>query len=115
LRTSKTRGYAPVMNDTKWDELRLAMWGLTPKQPKWRTKDLETGFISAWDGDWFYHFRVGGYATIEWVEIHCEPVAQRSVVQQELARVHVPAERTDDGFRVYGFIIPGNSIHFAGF
>jgi len=103
------------MNDTKWDELRLAMYGLSQPKPKWRTKDLETGFISPWDGEWFYHFRIGGYATIEWVEIRCQTPAQRTAVERELVRVHVPVESTDDGFRVYGFIIPGTPIDFAGF
>ncbi len=44
-----------VMNDTKWDELRLAMYELEPS-PAYRTKCWENGYIPPWDGEWFHHF-----------------------------------------------------------
>lgn len=59
-----TRGLIPVMNNTKWEELRLAMHSLGKLRPQWQTKDLETGYVPCWDGDWFYHFRDGGYDSI---------------------------------------------------
>jgi len=86
---------------------------VAPGAPKWRTKDLETGHVSTWDGEWFYHFRDGGYATIEWVEIRASTDEQVSAVQSEFARIHVPVKRTDCVFKVYGFIVPGESIAYA--
>jgi hypothetical protein len=65
-----------VMSDTKWDELRLAMYELKAT-PAWRTKCWENGYISEWDKEWFYHFREGGYELIEWVEIRIESEEQK--------------------------------------
>nr|GEU28042.1 hypothetical protein [Tanacetum cinerariifolium] len=76
----------PLMNDTKWDELRLAMYELGPLSPKWRTLDVENGHLSEWDGEWFYHFRNGGYKFIKWVEIAIESPAQRQAVLTELVK-----------------------------
>ena len=113
MRPSKTRGYLPVMNDTKWDELRLAMWNLPEGAPQWRTKDLENDVVSRWDREWFYHFRECGYSTIEWVEIRCNSPAQSAAVNHHLAQIHVPVEITDNVFKVYGFIVPGESVDYA--
>lgn len=55
----------PLMNDTKWDELRLAMYGLKGVASRWRTLDVESGYLSVWDRDWYYHFRNGGYKFIQ--------------------------------------------------
>ena len=33
------------MNNTKWEELRAAMYGLDGLRPRWRTKDLESGYV----------------------------------------------------------------------
>lgn len=58
-----------VMNETKWNELRLKMYSLETHSPKWRAKDIESGYISSWDGEWYYHFEVGGFRCIGWVEL----------------------------------------------
>ncbi len=102
----------PVMSDTKWDELRLAMYELKPT-PAWRTKCWENGHISQWDREWFYHFREGGYELTEWVEIRFESKEQKQKVLSELARVHVPTVEISGGFRVYGYIQQGQSIEYA--
>jgi hypothetical protein len=101
-----------LMNDTKWDELRLAMYGLGPLSPKWRTLDVENGHLSDWDGEWFYHFRNGGYKFIKWVEIAIDSPAQRQAVLTELAKVHVPGESTETGFRVLGFAELGVEVDY---
>ena len=77
-----------LMNDTKWEELRVAMYELE-QSPKWRTCDVETGFVSDWDGGWFSHFRADGYKTIRWVELLIESDQQHKEVLSELARIHV--------------------------
>ncbi|WP_286133961.1 hypothetical protein [Bacillus sp. AFS053548] len=42
--------YQEVMNDTKWDEIRLAIYDYSNNR-QWRTKDIENGFICPWDGE----------------------------------------------------------------
>jgi len=101
-----------VMNNTKWDELRLAMYELEPK-PAWRTKCWENGYVTPWDREWYYHFREGGYELTEWVEIRTESEEQKQGVLSVLDRVHVPTEEISDGFRVYGYVQPGQQIEYA--
>jgi len=107
-----THGLAPVMNNTKWDELRLAMYSLGPFHPQWRTKDIETGFIPEWDGEWFHHFRNGGYESIEWVEIKVTSKEQDEAVTSALRAIHVPGERTEHGYRVFGYTRPGKPVDY---
>lgn len=101
----------PLMNDTKWDELRLAMYRLDTS-PKWRTKMLGSGFVSTWDGEWFYHFKAGRYSDIEWVEIRVTSEVQKQEVLAELRRIHVPGHETEDGFRVYGHASSAQSSEY---
>lgn len=103
-----------LMNDTKWDELRLAMHELGPLSPKWRTLDVENGNLSDWDGDWFYHFRNGGYKFVEWVEIAIESAEQRHAVLTKLTKIHIPGQYTDAGFRVLGYADVGVEIDYLG-
>jgi len=99
------------MNDTKWDELRRAMHDLGEFSPRWRTKDV-SGYLSPWDGEWYYHFREGGYASIEWVEIGVCSLAQEAAVLSALRAVHVPGERVEQGFRVYGYASPAVPLSY---
>ncbi len=80
------------------------MHGLNGLKPMWRTKDLKSGFVSNWDREWFYHFREGGYETIEWVEMQITSPEQEAAVFAVLREIHVPGEKTTDGFKVYGDI-----------
>lgn len=102
----------PLMNDTKWDELRQAMYRLDGLTPRWRTRDVETGHVSEWDREWFYHFRNGGYKFIEWVEIAVDTAEQRSAVLVELVRIHVPGEPTESGYRVFGYMKTGEEVDY---
>ena len=98
------------MNDTKWNELRLGMYGLEALSPRWRTKDADNGNVSEWDTEWFHHFRIGGYATIEWVELATPDEAQRRAVLAVLKRIHVPGDETAEGFRVFGYVDSGQTV-----
>ena len=102
----------PVMNNTKWDELRLAMYGLGNASPKWRALDAENGHLSKWDGEWFHHFRAGGYKFIKWVEIAIESAQQEQAVLAQLVKVHVPGERIEHGFRVLGYAEAGVEVSY---
>jgi hypothetical protein len=92
----------PVMNNTKWNELRLEMYALTPT-PAWSTLSTN-GYNYGPDREWFHHFRAGGYEDIVHVDIHVETPTQRELVRSALRKVHVPGEETPEGFRVFGYL-----------
>ncbi len=103
--------YVGVMNNTKWDELRLAFYAMRPP-PRWRTRDVETGHISDWDREWYYHFRNEGYESIHWLEVAADTPEARDAIADILRKVHVPAESTADGLRVIGYILPGEAASY---
>ena len=103
--------YAPVMNDTKWWELRNAMLE-TEDTPRWRTRCIDNGYISGWDMEWCYHFTEGGFKDIEWLEIEITSQSQRTLVLRILRYIHVPGEVVDVGFRVYGYVLLGENVQY---
>jgi hypothetical protein len=107
--------YQLVMNNTKWEEIRAAMLE-SPNTHQWRTKDIETGYICPWDGDWFYHFKFDGpmdsYKFIEWIEIKTETEKVRNDLLGILNSIHVPGEILGDVIRVYGYIEIGKHIDY---
>ncbi len=102
----------PVMNNTKWEELRLAMHGLGNLHPQWRTKSTDSDFVSPWEGEWFYHFYAGGYKDIEWVEIKVSSSQQDAVVLSALKAIHVPGQKTDVGYKLYGYLTEGKPVEY---
>lgn len=102
----------PAMNDTKWDEIRFAMHDLDELSPRWRTLDLKNGYLSDWDGEWFHHFRAGGYKYIEWLEIAVKSEAQAEAVLNALVRIHVPGEITENGFKVLGYVVERGTVNY---
>lgn len=100
------------MNDTKWDELRRAMYELADLAPHWRTRDVANGHVSDWDREWFHHFRNGGYKFIHWVEIAVDTDQQRAAALAELVRIHVPGEQTESGYRVFGYVKTGEAVDY---
>ena len=93
--------HQPVMNNTKWNELRLAMYNTDPA-PRWSTL-CQNGYRSAADREWYYHFRDGGYENIVYVDIFADDHEHRERIRTVIKRIHVPGEETDDGFRIYGY------------
>jgi hypothetical protein len=91
------------MNDTKWEEIRLAMNDY-PKGTQWRIKNVDSGYVCNWDGDWYYHFRIGGYNTIEWLEIKFNNEEMKNDIINILRKVHVAGEILDNSIKVYGYI-----------
>lgn len=100
----------PVMNDTKWEEVRLAMYALDPS-PAWSTLSTN-GHHHGPDRDWFYHFRNGSYEDLVHVDIHVATSGQRELVRSVLKRIHVPGEETADGFRVLGYVESGRATDY---
>ncbi|HHY72170.1 MAG TPA: hypothetical protein GX497_02885 [Bacillus bacterium] len=103
--------FQEVMNNTKWEEIREAMLD-SPNVHQWRTKDIETGYICPWDDEWFYHFRIGGYKCIEWLEIKTETQEIRNEVLEVLKCIYVPGEALDDVIRVYGYVEIGKLVDY---
>ena len=100
------------MNNTKWRELQAAMYELRKPSPQWRTKCIDNAYISSWDGEWYYHFSVGGYKDIEWVEIKFENEEQKNIILSALKVIHVPGCEIENGYKVYGYINEGQSIDY---
>ena len=89
------------------DELRLAMNALDP--PSAFRITTTDGHTRPCDGEWFYHFRDGGYADILHVDILPEDEKARVAIGKALAMIHVPGVEIDKGFRVFGYLLPGQS------
>ncbi len=101
-----------VMNNTKWEELRLGMYNLNDLSPQWRTRDLESGYVSQWDREWYYHFRTSGYKTIEWVEIKVDTEEQEKAVFEVIKKINLPGERINIGYRIYGYAPKDKQINY---
>jgi len=97
-------------NHTKWEDLRRAMHDL-PFATRFRCQDL-SGHYSRPDGEWFYHFRDGGYETMRFVDIHTDTDEQRGALLSELKRVRLAGHPIDGGFRVYGYAEPGQVLDY---
>lgn len=100
----------PVMNDTKWQELRRAMLAITPP-PLWSTLSMN-GHQSAPDREWFYHFQDGGYADIVSVDIIGDDDEHRAEILSALQIVHVPGENIVGGFRVFGYVKRDHDVDY---
>jgi uncharacterized protein DUF6678 len=105
--------FTALLNNTKWDELRLAMYQLDDLTPRWRTRCIENGHVTDWDREWFYHFKSAEYKAIEWVEIEISSEKQHEVVHSALTKINLPGERIINGFRVYGHIAVGTPIKYV--
>jgi hypothetical protein len=102
----------PAMNNTKWEELRAAMFALEKPSPKWRTRILGSGFGSAWDSEWFYHFKDGGYRDLEWVEVRPATDEQAPMLLAALRAIHLPGIKTDVGYKIFGHLPEGTSCEY---
>lgn len=94
------------MNDTKWNEIFMVFYqnecdGNIPLV-RWRTKDLETGFISNWDGSWT-HFgcEPRNWKNIDYLQIELTEQNQEFVLH-ELKRIHISGTFSDGIATIYG-------------
>ena len=95
------------MNYTKWKELLTAFYQLeccgSAPAVRWRTKDLETGFLCPWDGTWS-HFACdsGDWKYIDFLQIELTP-ENRCFVLETLRRIHVPTTVSEEIVTIYGY------------
>lgn len=87
------------------------MHGLGALSPQFRVRNLKSGHISDWDGEWFYHF-LGRHEEDEWTEVAITSDAQREAVLHVLRSVHVPGEVTAVGFKVFGYAPLGAQVQY---
>ena len=88
------------------------MYELGEFSPRFRVKDIEATQPGPWDGEWYYHFRDGGYGSIEWVELRLEAESQRDLVATILASINLPGVHTPEGFIVLGHVAPGTPVEY---
>jgi hypothetical protein len=72
-----------------------------------RCKNLATGGLGAWDGEWFNHWAQAGWHWMEWVDLKVQTPQQRESVRTALRRIRFAGEETEDGFRLYGYVQAG--------
>lgn len=73
----------------------------SPVSTSWRVKNIDNGYISNWDGDWFYHFRLGGYNTIEWLEIKVNSEESINQIVDILRKIHIAGKVLKDSIMVF--------------
>lgn len=93
------------MNDTKWNELFKAFYELersTDIAIPWMIKTTH-GHSSQWESTWT-HFgsEPTAYKDIDQLKIQCTP-QNEEVVFSMLKKIHIPGERIEDCFIIYGY------------
>ncbi|WP_408279260.1 DUF6678 family protein [Paraburkholderia sediminicola] len=101
----------PVMNNTKWGEIRIGMHALEGQSPRFRVRNLQSGYVSAWDREWFYHF-FEHHEEDEWVEVEVTSPSQREAVLGVLRSVHVPGVETKNGFKIFSYVAEGTEVDY---
>lgn len=92
-------GLIRVISDNRWREL---CWGLARTQyaAAWRSKDLLTGEVSAWDRQWYNNVGAS-YGSVLWLELQSPP-DDHAALRRLLETVGVPFEE-DGSFWVLGY------------
>ena len=104
-----------MANDTKWRELREAVLRLPPAdRPRFRCKNLETGYLSPYDGEWSHHWANGGWDWMEWTELSTDTAHRRELVRAILKSIRFAGAETASGFRIYGYLRQGEPADYLG-
>ncbi len=88
------------------------MLSLGEMSPMWRTKCTTNGYVSQFDGEWYYHFSQGGFRDIEWLEVRVDSAEQKALVRSALSNIRVPGVETDSGFRVFGYVTNDTYVEY---
>lgn len=98
------------MNNTKWNEIRLAMFGME-SPPFWRITYLN-GYESVVDGEWFYHFSEVGYLDIQYLDVLTNSAEQHATVGTILRAIHCPGMETSTGYRILGYADSASNVDY---
>lgn len=100
----------PLLNDTRWRELRLAMLELE-HPPQWVSTAIG-GYRYGPDREWFYHFQQRGYSDLLHVDIIADDHVHRQAIRAAILPIHLPGAETEKGFRIFGYAQPGQFVDF---
>ena len=96
------------MNNTKWNEIFRAFYYDNELKSgstviKWRTRDIDTGYLSEWDGTWT-HFGADpqDWDKIDQLQIRLTP-ENKEYVLKCLKQIHVPGIVEDDTVTIFGY------------
>lgn len=108
---NQTLGWAAVCNGSCWRQLRGLMLRLDPEdRPEFRSRCIENGYVSPWDGEWFHHFSAGGWADLEWIELRGEAMRDPEVFGK-IVSIQFVGAFSGNNLRLYGYVKAGE---FAG-
>lgn len=96
----------PVLNDTKWAELRAEMLAAPDGQaPRFRARSVfaPAGWQTSWDGEFYYHLHP--VIDIEWIELKA---ASEDWLRVALKRHSIPFSVESGVVRVWGYTRPGS-------
>jgi Family of unknown function (DUF6678) len=100
-----------VMNNTKWQELRLGI--LQSNTRIWfRGKNLDSEAIGQWDCEWYHHFDLGGHEATEWYELRADTDEGKRAIEAVLRTYHIPVEMRDGIYRIYGYVDDTSDINY---
>lgn len=95
----------PVLNHTKWAELRNEMLAAPPlEHPRFRARSLfaAADFCSDWDSEFYYHLHP--VEELEWLELR---TASAAWLREALRRHSIPYSLEDGIVRIWGYTRPG--------
>jgi hypothetical protein len=95
----------PILNNTKWAELRSEMLAAPRDQaPRFRARSVfaPPDFCTEWEGEFHYHMHP--VADIEWLELKAR---SQEWLQNTLRGHNIPFSVEDGTVRVWGYTRPG--------
>jgi hypothetical protein len=99
-----------AMNNTKWEELRLAMYGISSLHQAINACALAaTTRMQRPNGLSLPKWRIRRRSICR--HIRGKPTSSRAD-QKRPEDIHLPGEETNDGFRVYGYALPGQTLDY---
>ena len=111
---ANTFDYTSTANKTKWLKLRDFVLTLDVR-PRFRSKILETGYVSKWDGEWYYHLigesaiNEGNFKEIEWFELAGSALEDHTIIER-ISSIGFCGEFVDGNLRLYGYIKNGEFV-----
>lgn len=90
----------PVMNNTKWSALVMAVLGAPEMKTEFRLRSIlgRCDYSTHWDRDWHHH--IHPVEEIEWIELRA---ASQDWLLSILRTHHIPFSQETEGLRVWGY------------
>jgi hypothetical protein len=99
-------GLTSYMNNTKWRGVFAMFRSWSDPPPRFRIFDRLAGpEPSEWSRQWYAYPRP--FVSIQWIEVEL-PRSDEALVFERCRRAKVPAEPTETGVRIWGWIGQGD-------